>query len=209
MRTLSKIVAFSLSHPTMYKLQQLIFGGRRMKKLIFRKYLPLAPRLRVLDVGCGPAPDRDLLGDVCWTGIDLEMRYVQYVTKRLRPGDRILHGDVDLLGHIHHGQFDLILISGVLHHLPNNSARSLLSNCYQQLSAHGLVVSIDPVRTSHASWLETLLIDSDRGKFVRDRDGYRSLIPSYYIRQESFIEEGLSWVPQATIVFCLHKGADS
>jgi 2-polyprenyl-3-methyl-5-hydroxy-6-metoxy-1,4-benzoquinol methylase len=186
-------------------MHQRLLGGRSIKKKLFAEFLLTGSGVRLLDIGCGPAPDRDLMGDVEWVGLELEEKYVRYVNKRLRPGDLIVQGGVDDLSSLHLGDFDVILLSGVLHHLSDTEAVGVLQDCLRVLAPHGSVITIDPVRTTSASSLETFLINSDRGKHIRKPEEYESLIPSEYGRTKNHVRHGLGWLPQATRVSILKK----
>lgn len=174
-----------------------LLGGRSIKKKAFAEFLPTDSGTRILDIGCGPAPDRDLMGDVTWVGLELEQKYVQYVKKRLRTGDQIVHGGVDVLDSLNLGNFDVVLLSGVLHHLSDGEVKGVLEDCLKVLGPHGSVITVDPVRTSSASRLETFLINADRGKYIRFQEQYDVLIPPGFTKTEVHIRHGLGWLPQA------------
>jgi SAM-dependent methyltransferase len=174
-----------------------LLGGRTIKRKIFAEFLPTSSDTRILDIGCGPAPDRDLMGNVKWVGLELEEKYVRYVKRRLRAEDRIIHGGVDALSELSLENFDIVLLSGVLHHLTDAEVVAVLGDCLRVLGPSGSVITIDPVRTPSASWLETFLIDSDRGKFIRKLEAYDSLIPKDFADSQVHVRHGLGWLPQA------------
>ncbi len=194
-----------LESPVVYRTHMRLLGGRMIKRKLLERFLPTTPGLRVLDIGCGPAPDRDLMGEVEWTGLELNEKYVRYVERRLRRNDRILLGDVakvpEFLGEV----FDVVLLSGVLHHLTDEQAQGVLENCSPLLDHDGFVLTIDPVRTTGASRLERLLLDADRGNYIRDKTGYDRLVPSSLGRVESSVHHGLGWLPQAQRVSVLRR----
>jgi SAM-dependent methyltransferase len=190
-----------LSAPRIYRLHQQLLGGKSIKRKIYTEFVPKKSGLRVLDVGCGPAPDRHMLGDVQWTGLELNPRYVEYVEKRLKHGDRIFEGDVDSLLDIDQRDFDLVLISGVLHHLADGAASALLSDSAKIVSRHGKIVTIDPVRLDTSKGLEKFLLDQDRGKFIRDNQSYDRLFSDVSgVTFEGFVRPDLGWLPQVTRV---------
>lgn len=197
------VVSTVLSSPFAYKMHMRILGGRTIKKKIFSEFLPTEPGTRILDIGCGPAPDRDLMGDVIWVGLELEQKYVKYVESRIRSGDQIVHGGVDVLNSLNIGNFDVVLLSGVLHHLTDIEVKGVLEDCLKVLGPYGSVITVDPVRTSSASRLETFLINSDRGKYIRHQEDYDRLIPSEFTKTDIHIRHGLGWLPQAQRVSIL------
>lgn len=205
MKSSSKAISQLLSSPQLYLLHTRILGGRITKKIIFREHLKSEPGLRVLDVGCGPATDRDLLGNVRWTGLDFEPRYVKYARKRLQRGDQILLGDVEAISKVLDDQFDLVLLAGVLHHLDDVQVNQVLNDSAKLLSSNGRIMTIDPVRTASAGRIEVFLLNADRGKYIRSSVQYNSLTPNSLITVSETVHDRLSWIPQATRVSFLKK----
>ncbi len=194
-------IATLLRVPFMYRLSQLLFGARSIKKYIFKNYWTSHPGMKILDVGCGPAQDRDLLGnDVYWTGLETSEQYVRSVTNSLRLNDAIFQGDVSTLLDLKIRNFDVVLLSGVLHHLSDELAKALLSDCTKVLVPNGRIFTIDPVRVPGASILEKYLIDSDRGKFVRSNEEYDRLIPHTFSQKSVEIVKNVGLLPQSTRV---------
>ncbi|NCZ87184.1 MAG: class I SAM-dependent methyltransferase, partial [Actinobacteria bacterium] len=74
-----------------------------------------APKARILDVGCGPADVVSRLGDVNYLGIDHNPKYIE--TARTRFGSRAeFHcWDVTDTRLTALGEFDIVLMLGVLH----------------------------------------------------------------------------------------------
>lgn len=199
--TFVNCIVTMLRVPFMYRLSQQIFGGRSVKKHVFKKYWISHPGMKILDIGCGPAQDRDLLGnDVFWTGLETSEQYVRSVKKSLRPSDSIYQGDVSALLELNLTDFDVVLLSGVLHHLDDNLASSLLFDCQGVLKPGGRIFTIDPVRVPEASKFETYLINSDRGKFVRSNEEYDRLIPHTFSQKSVGIVKNVGLLPQSTRV---------
>lgn len=204
--TLVNCIATLLRVPFMYRLSQLLFGGRSIKKHIFNNYWTSYPGMRILDVGCGPAQDRDLLGDdVFWTGLETSEQYVRSVRNSLRPSDSIFHGDVSTLLDLNITSFDVVLLSGVLHHLSDDLAKTVLSDCIKVLAPNGKIFTIDPVRMPGASKFEEYLINSDRGKFVRNNEEYDQLIPLAFSQKSIEVVNKVGFLPQSTRVAIISK----
>jgi 2-polyprenyl-3-methyl-5-hydroxy-6-metoxy-1,4-benzoquinol methylase len=204
--TFVNCIATLLRVPFMYQMSQLFFGGRTIKKHVFENYWTSHPGMKILDVGCGPAQDRDLLGNnVFWTGLETSEQYVRSVKKSLRPNDLILHGDVSALLDLNINNFDVVLLSGVLHHLNDDLAKNLLSDCSKVLVPNGKIFTIDPVRMPGASKLEVYLIDSDRGEFVRTNEEYDQLIPPAVSQKFTEVVQGIGFLPQSTRVAIISK----
>lgn len=204
--TLVNSIASLLNAPFMYRMSQLLFGGRSLKKYVFANYWVSYPGMKILDIGCGPAQDRDLLGsDTLWTGLETSEKYVRSVKKSLRPNDSIFHGDVSTLLELGLADFDVVLLSGVLHHLDDKLAIALLTDCSKVLNSSGKIFTIDPVRVPKASKLEVYLINSDRGKFVRTNIAYDQLIPTNISRKSIEVVKSVGFLPQSTRVAIISK----
>jgi len=194
-----------LASPFAYRTHMKLLGGRSIKAAILRRHLNVAPQSNLLDVGCGPAPDRDLLGPVRWTGVDMEEHYVEYVRRHLRANDRVILGDVSTIRTLLGETFEVVLLSGVLHHLDDDKASQLLSDCLDVLSDNGYILTIDPVRIPGKSRLERFLINMDRGEYIRSEKGYYDLVPSKFGSFESHVYPDLGWLPQTQHVAILKK----
>ena len=204
--TLVNYIATLLRVPFMYRLSQLLFGGRSIKKHVFNNYWSSYPGMRILDVGCGPAQDRDLLGvDVFWTGLETSEQYVRSVNRSLRRNDSIFQGDVSTLLDLKITSFDVVLLSGVLHHLNDDLVKTLLSDCTKVLVPNGKIFMIDPVRMPGTSKLEEYLINSDRGKFVRSNKEYDQLIPHAFSQKSIGVVNNVGFLPQSTRVAIISR----
>ena len=204
--TLVNCIATLLRVPFMYRLSQLLFGGRSVKKHVFKNYWSSYPGMRILDIGCGPAQDRDLLGvDVFWTGLETSEQYVRSVRNSLRPNDSIFHGDVSTLLDLDITNFDVVLLSGVLHHLSDDLAKTVLSDCISVLAPNGKIFTIDPVRMPGASKFEEYLINSDRGKLVRNNEEYDQLIPLAFSQKSIEVVNKVGFLPQSTRVAIISR----
>lgn len=204
--TLFNYIATLLRVPFMYRLSQLLFGGRSIKKHVFNNYWSSYPGMRILDVGCGPAQDRDLLGvDVFWTGLETSEQYVRSVNRSLRRNDSIFQGDVSTLLDLKITSFDVVLLSGVLHHLNDDLVKTLLSDCTKVLVPNGKIFMIDPVRMPGTSKLEEYLINSDRGKFVRSNKEYDQLIPHAFSQKSIEVVNNVGFLPQSTRVAIISR----
>jgi len=70
----------------------------------------------------------------------------------------------------------------------------------RQLSSSGFLVTLDPCRRVGQKWLARFLIGCDRGRYVRDRQGYEGLARAQFSDVEGFLREDLLHVPYAHLV---------
>jgi SAM-dependent methyltransferase len=189
----------SLSRPAVYSGLQRALGARDAWKVIVDSYLRPRAGERVLDLGCGPAAILDLLPEVDYTGVDLNPRYIEMA--RRRHGDRasFITGDVRILK-LPPADFDAVLAIGMLHHLTDAEAAGVASRVAALLRPHGRLVALDPALASGQSGLARWLIDRDRGRAVRDRDGYAALLRGAFAEVEVSIRHDLARVPYSHAV---------
>ena len=111
----------------------------------------LRPGARVADLGCGSGAFTHLLeraGYDC-VGLDLSSRLVE-LGRRKYPDIGFIAGDVE---HLPFADADLdgILLSGVVHHLPDPSACA--AEAFRVLRPGGCFVAFDPNRMNPFMWL--------------------------------------------------------
>jgi SAM-dependent methyltransferase len=155
----------------------------------------LKPGERVLDLGCGPAYYFDRLPDVRYVGFDTSPEYIAYA--RRRYGDR---GDFrcELFTAEHVatlGQFDAVLLFGLLHHLDDGQCASLLDLAAKALAPGGRVISCDPCLHTGQNRISRWMSKNDRGEHVRPREGFNALAETSFADVTSRLLDTESRVP--------------
>ena len=132
----------------------------------------------VLDVGCGPADTLEFLPRVTYVGIDLSAKYLARARQRYHahPSATFLQMDARALAADWTGRFDLVLAQGLLHHLTDDEAVSLLSTLRLLMRPAGRLVTVDPAYVEGQGYFARLLVSSDRGRFVRWVHEYQALV---------------------------------
>lgn len=150
-------------------------AARRMRDEL---YPELGSRpLRVLNIGCGPAAfyaRYQSLQAVTYVGIEPNSAYVEDARRRF-PGIELHVGTVPEVRDAIRGEFDLIVLEGVLHHIDDVTAEEALAFAAERLAPGGRLVALDPVLLSRQNPIARALARLDRGKHVRTLDGYRGL----------------------------------
>ena len=130
-----------------------VFSPQTNERLIdnFVRLTGLPAGARVVDLGCGSGVFTNVLqqrGYRC-TGIDLSPTLIK-IAREKYPGIHFLEGDIEKLP-FPDGQFDGVLLSGVLHHLPE------LSRCATEvmriLRPGGRYFAFDPNRMNPFMYL--------------------------------------------------------
>ena len=126
----------------------------------------------VLDIGCGPGSFLRLQGDnqdhQRYLGIDPSEDYIRKA-RRDFPNATFYCGTVSQIPE-NRRKFDLVLLSGVLHHVSDAGVAEIISFASSRLNPSGKIVTVDPVIFPGQNWLARSLALLDRGKHVRSPD---------------------------------------
>jgi SAM-dependent methyltransferase len=159
-----------LSHPAVYRLWQAPFAAQKLRPVLGSG--AIANASRVLDVGCGPGTNARSFADAeSYVGVDISERYVAYASKHFAGDFRV--ADVTA-GQRGLGQFDLILMNSLMHHLDDVAARRLLASLPALLTPGGEVQIVDLVLSERG--IPRRLAVADRGDFPRTIQGWQELI---------------------------------
>lgn len=196
--------------PLVYDLAQRAVSKKDFWPDILEEFLPpLVSHYQVLDIGCGPGTflKRGYLGlnqgNFC--GIDPSPDYIR-AARNTFPRARFFQGTTESVP-LKQEQFNLIVLSGVLHHLDDVEAASVLRFAELHLSVGGVMLSADPVtfRDQHpiARWMAL----ADRGQNVRPPESMESLWKSNLALSQfgTTIKSGYLRVPYNHIICVARK----
>ena len=183
-----------LSHPIAYTGFQYLMGAHQGWKIIVNEYIKAKSGDAILDIGCGPADTLNYLGNVEYWGFDISPQYIKRAKNRFNGRGHFkckLFEESDLL---FLPKFDVVLLSGVLHHLDYIEAKGLVKLTLQALKSGGRLVTVDPCFTARQNRVARYLIEHDRGQNVRDELGYRSLVEDIFQHVEVDVIHKI-WIP--------------
>lgn len=189
-----------LGRPWVYRLMKRLIGADRFQDAFAAQYLDVRPGQRVLDVGCGPWGCLDMLGDVDYLGIDISAEYIEHARRHSGGRGRYEVASASQLRELAEEPFDLVIAVGLLHHLDDDEARSLLDDSAHLLRSGGRLVTLDNVYTEEQSAIARFLISRDRGQNVRDRGGYEALGDNLFGSIEADIRDDLLRIPYTHII---------
>jgi SAM-dependent methyltransferase len=165
-----------LARPRVYNALQSIMGAGQGRVRNVRDHVRPFPGMRILDLGCGTAEILSALPEgVVYVGYDMSPHYIRAARKRF-GGRGTFHcrlleqAEVPRLD-----PFDLVLGTGVLHHLDDATSRQFMAIASAALKPGGRIYTVDPCYAPGQNPIARFLISRDRGQHVRDADGYVAL----------------------------------
>jgi SAM-dependent methyltransferase len=167
---------------------------------MLEEYGKLRSGLRVLDIGCGPGYVASYLNGCTYVGFDIDERYIQYAQSRYSDRHTFYCRPFDSSAVNLFDKFDLVLMNGLLHHLPDDQARDLINHSQAVLNTNGLLLTLDGCYQDGQSPIARFFLDKDRGVYVREAEGYKVLVESVFEQVEIFIHSDFSVVPYTYIV---------
>ena len=185
---------------------KLISRGRRSFARYVDEDIRARPGDRFLDLGCGPAYILDFLPSVEYYGIDINPTYIEAARRRYAARGSFYCQPVastPLLGTEH--IFDIVLASGLLHHLSDGEAGELFKLSFLALKPGGRLVTFDGCYVEGQGWLARYLLSRDRGAFVRDVGGYLGLARQVFAKVEFRLYNDLLRVPYTHIVLSCER----
>lgn len=183
-----------LGRPWVYDSFQNFMGARSARRELVSKYLRPFSGCRILDIGCGTARILDDLQDVEYYGFDLSQRYIEDATRRYGPRGHFNCALVQQAVIDHLEPFDIVMATGVLHHLDDEQAVGLMRLAHSALRAGGRLVTIDPCFAGDQSVVSRFLVGHDRGQNVRDAAGYEALARAVFESPRIEVRHK-AWIP--------------
>jgi SAM-dependent methyltransferase len=167
-----------LSHGWAYDLLQYVLGGARTRRWIQQEFIRARAGERVLDVGCGTADVLSVLPEVEYIGFDISEAYVARAKARWGSRGSFFAQRLDRETVRSLGRFDIVLATGVLHHLTDDEATTLFDLLLPALTPGGRIITVDGCFVHRQNPIARTLIKNDRGQYVRAPEAYVALAKS-------------------------------
>jgi 2-polyprenyl-3-methyl-5-hydroxy-6-metoxy-1,4-benzoquinol methylase len=177
-RAIGRLIDGALAHPALFELQQKVCNNYGAVLDEFRQYLDASGK-KILDVGCSVGTCSGRVVDMRrneFHGIDVEPQYIAIASKHYPDGDfRVM--DARSLA-FESDTFDVVLLSGVLHHMADDVVRESLREIRRVVRGDGVVLVGEPVFTP-GRHLSNFLLTLDRGRHIRTTEGYAALFEGF------------------------------
>jgi SAM-dependent methyltransferase len=165
-----------------YDIFQWAMGGERARSIVASRYIKSKTGDSILDIGCGTGEIRRYLADVEYFGIDPNADYIFAARKRFRHFARctFLCGTIDEATLAESPKFNVVLATGVLHHLSDEEAVRVATLAKSALKLGGRFITLDPCIIEGQSRIARFLVTHDRGRYVRSAEAYQHLVSRVY-----------------------------
>ena len=121
------------------------FIQRKVELPIFKSIIQIGPDKDILEIGCGSGYAAALLQYLkprSYIGIDLMPEQIELARKRNIPNAEFMVADATKLGTISDKSKDLVVIFGILHHVP--TWKGVLNESYRALKTGGKLYAEEP-----------------------------------------------------------------
>ncbi len=190
-----------LDQPWLYQAFQEAGGffGARVKAI--DEFLQVRPGMRIIDIGCGPGfIVNHLPKDIDYIGFDIDEGYINYAIERFPGRARFFCRFFDAAAADEFGPADIVMMNGVLHHIPDAELKCTLEDIYRALAPNGVLFSLDGCYRDGQTAFRRWMLDNDRGRHVRDESGYRQLLDRTFDNVDMHVRENYSRVPYTFVV---------
>lgn len=191
-----------LKIPFVYRSLNLLVSPASLAEDTVRDYLTVPDGSNVLDLGCGYGEiARFFINRTNYVGIDSNPDYITEAQRRYQGTNaKFVVGDISDPEILALGPFDLVLLTGVLHHLSAADVIGLAKASGSLVAKTGRFVAVEPVFDPEQRLSARLIIASDRGRYVRDKEGYVSLLSHGFPVVEADVQHGRLRIPYSHVI---------
>ena len=172
---------FILKFKFFYRLYQKIIRKNQDDYKFIKYIFNQNEKVNILDLCCGDSFVLDYINDdvLNYTGIDNNENYLK--DSRLKyPKFNFINSDlenIDKIPDLEKNSVDFIFLNGAIHHLDDNLVIKLF-NYLEQKYPNAKYLTIDPIKDNN-KFLNKIMINFDRGKFIRDNVGYKNIMKKF------------------------------
>jgi len=188
-----------LGYHFFYELFHKFIGVDYRNRVLVDEYLRLRPGDSILDIGCGPGNMVPFLPPCTYLGVDASPQYIAAAQRRYGHRGKFICEQVKM----HHlqeiGSFDVVLASGLVHHLDDSEAADLFRLGYEALVPAGRMITVDVCIVPGQSAAKRYFLSRDRGQFVRQKEEYVRLAAAAFSQVRPTVREDVLRLPNTTL----------
>lgn len=184
----------ALSSPLLYQLFQNLMGARQGWQNFVREFVKPSVGANILDIGCGTGELLSYMPDVEYWGFDISEKYILHASNKYGSRGRFACKFLTIKDLESMPKFDVVVVSGVLHHVDDEVARNLIALAHAALKQGGRFVSVDPCWAAQQHPVARFLISRDRGRNVRTASEYEQLVSPFFFDKKVIVRHK-AWVP--------------
>lgn len=194
-----------------YNAFQRLVGATRGKRWVSENLWKARPGQKIVDIGCGPGNViQHLPSGVKYVGFDISEKYIGHARHVFAgdPDKMFLVGSAeDFLVNLPEPMrnADLVIMSGLLHHLDDAEALTALRLAREALSPRGRLVCQEACFLIRQSRLERWVLKQDRGRNVRTEPQWKELVGQVFWHFDTYIANGLDLIPYAHILIVARR----
>jgi SAM-dependent methyltransferase len=108
-------------------------------------------------------------------GFDINEKYINTAKRRFKSRGEFVCAAMQEYSTNGESPFDIVLATGVLHHLDDDTCNRLFQLAHKSLRPRGRLITLDGLFNPEQSCLEAFFFAQDRGRFVRQEEEYTTL----------------------------------
>lgn len=178
-----------------------LLGGTNSRRVHLEKYIRPKAGDKIIDLGCGPCDILTSLPQVDYTGVDFEQKYIDDATARFGNKGKFICMDVSDLKPGIFSDADIVLATGVLHHLTDEECHTLFSLAKSFMTPKGRFITFDGCFLEDGQHpFDVWMLKNDRGKFVRRQRDYVALASRVFPVVKPNLHSDLLRIPYTLLI---------
>jgi ubiquinone/menaquinone biosynthesis C-methylase UbiE len=201
-----------LGRAPIYRLFLKLIGGDQARQWIAENFWSSNGIEKVVDIGCGLGDARRYLPEnISYCGLDISENYIRAARKRFSNRDTFILADASSARTYDDERLmmaDLVLCNGLLHHLSDDDAITILESIKKILRPRGRLVCIEATYLVRQGKLSKWVVSLDRGEYVRSESEWKELVRKVFPSHRTHIVTGLIRIPYTHIIIeCANQAA--
>lgn len=195
-------IAEVLKYPVLYNCLQRILGSYNARTRYVREFIIPQPGCKILDIGCGTGEVLEHLPETMkYVGYDANPKYIEAAKQKYGHRGEFICDIITVDNAPRFSEkFDIVLATGVLHHLDDLEAIQLINSAYAALKSGGTFITLDGVYVNGQSFISRFLVSRDRGLYVRTPEKYQELVEKIFPKVKTTLLNNLLYIPYNHII---------